>query len=68
MQWRFKNRPAPNKRIITKKEVEEQVGWAFKKDYSGYGCDEPIISSFCDPECPVRNSPHYYKKKSGYLA
>ena len=62
MNWRLKNRPAPNKGIITPKEIEEQVGWVFKKDYSGYGCDEPIIRSFCDPQCPVRNTPHYKRK------
>ncbi len=53
MDWRLKNRPQVNKRIITPEEIEEQVGCAFKKDYSGYGCSEPIIESFCDPQCPV---------------
>ncbi len=52
--WRFKNRPKRNKRIITNKEIEEQVSWAFKKDYTGYGCNERIIESHCDPKCPIK--------------
>ena len=51
--WKLKNRPKENKRILTSKEIEAQVEWAFKKNYSGYGCSEPIIKSFCDPKCPV---------------
>ena len=47
--WRLKNHPKENKGIITASEIEEQVGWAFKKDYTGYGCSEPIIESFCAP-------------------
>jgi hypothetical protein len=53
MSWRVKNRPNEDKRIITPKEIEEQVRWAFKKSYTGYGCRELVIESFCDPECPV---------------
>ncbi len=33
--WKLKNRPKDNKRILTPKEIEAQVEWAFKKDYSG---------------------------------
>ncbi len=51
--WRFKNHPEENKGIITASEIEELVGWAFKNDYTGYGCNERIIESFCDPQCPV---------------
>jgi len=51
--WRLNNHPKENKGIITVSEIEEQVGWAFKKDYSGYGCNERVIESFCDPKCPV---------------
>jgi len=51
--WRLKNHPEENKGIITASEIEEQVGWAFKKDYTGYGCNERVIESFCDPKCPV---------------
>ena len=51
--WRLNNHPKENKGIITASETEEQVGWAFKKDYSGYGCNERVIESFCDPKCQV---------------
>jgi hypothetical protein len=32
----------------------EQVSWAFKNDYTGYGCEETIIAAHCDKSCPVR--------------
>lgn len=54
MNWRIKNKPQNNKKIIKPKEIEEQVRGAFKKNYTGYGCNEPVISCFCDPECPVK--------------
>jgi len=53
MNWKGKNRPIGNKRIITATEIKEQADWVYEKDYSGYGCSEPIIESFCDPKCPV---------------
>ena len=53
MNWRNKNQPVNGQRIITSKEVEEQVDWAYKKNYTGFGCQEKIIQSFCDPKCPV---------------
>ena len=53
MNWRLKNRPEGNRRILRAEEIEEQVGCAYKKDYSGYGCNELVIESFCDPRCPV---------------
>ncbi|MBK7105932.1 MAG: hypothetical protein IPH62_11675 [Ignavibacteriae bacterium] len=49
--WKQKNKPINGKKIITKKEIKEQVGWAYSKDYKGFGCEVPIIKSFCDPKC-----------------
>lgn len=57
LNWRHKNQPIENRRIITPEEVKEQVKWAYKKNYSGYGCEELIVKSFCEPEC-------FIKKKS----
>jgi len=51
MSWRLKNKPNNNKRTITPDEIVEQAKWAYSKDYKGYGCDEPIIKSFCDSNC-----------------
>ncbi len=56
MSWRLKNRPRQNRRIITPSEIEEQVGWAYNQDYTGYGCDEAVVDSFCDPNCPVNRT------------
>ena len=51
LEWRLRNRPGQTKRTITESEVKAQVSSAFEKDYKGYGCDEPVIASFCSPEC-----------------
>jgi len=51
LSWRQKNKPNKGKRIITPAEVIEQTRWAYSKDYKGYGCEEPIIKSFCDHKC-----------------
>jgi len=55
VEWSKRNKPLEGKRIITLKEIEEQALWAYKKNYSGYGCQNPVIRAFCDPMCPVRN-------------
>jgi len=62
MNWRLKNKPINGKRIITKAEVAEQTQWAYLKDYKGYGCEEPVIKSFCESICPL----YKYLKSSKY--
>lgn len=61
LNWRQKNNPNNGKRIITPVEVIEQTKWAYSKDYKGYGCDEPLIKSFCSPQCPLHK---YLKQKN----
>ena len=61
LNWRQKNNPINGKRIITADEVKEQTRWAYSKDYKGYGCDEPIIKSFCNSKCPLYK---YLKQKN----
>ena len=56
LNWKKKNQPVNGQRIITSKEVEEQVDWAYKKNYTGFGCQEKIIESFCDKKCPINIS------------
>ncbi|MFZ1288524.1 MAG: hypothetical protein WAR79_00420 [Melioribacteraceae bacterium] len=51
--WKQKNEPINGKRIITTKEIKEQVKWAYSKDYKGFGCEVPIIKSFCDSKCKI---------------
>ena len=51
MNWRLKNKPNDNNRIITPDEIIEQIKWAYSKAYKGYGCEEPIVKSFCDSNC-----------------
>ena len=54
LEWRNKNQPINNKLTIATKEIHEQVEWAYKKDYSGYGCQDSIIQTFCDSGCLIR--------------
>ena len=56
LNWRMKNRPENKKRIITSEEIAEQVCWAYRGNYTGYGCQEEIIQYFCDMNCPLNKS------------
>lgn len=51
--WAQKNKPTEGKRIITDKEIESQAEYAYKNDYKGCGCEEPVIAAFCDENCPL---------------
>jgi hypothetical protein len=53
-EWKKKNKPSENKRIITEQEIKEQTSYAYNKDYSGLGCNEEIVKAFCHADCPVR--------------
>ena len=52
--WAQRNRPEDGKRIITDREIEAQTRDAFKKSYRSFGCEEPAIARYCDPNCPIR--------------
>ncbi len=54
LEWKRKNKPINNKLTITTREIHEQVEWAYKKEYTGYGCQDSIIQAFCDPRCPIK--------------
>jgi len=60
LNWKQKNNPIEGKRTITREEIIEQTKWVYSKDYKGYGCDEPIIKSFCNSKCPLYK---YLKQK-----
>ena len=51
--WALKNSPKDGKRIITEKEIASQAEYAYQKDYRGCGCEEAVIASFCDNNCPL---------------
>lgn len=53
LEWRRKNRPLPDKGVITPVEVKAQVASAFLHEYRGCGCGDPAVAAFCDPSCPV---------------
>lgn len=51
LEWRYKNNPREGKRLITENEIINQVNWAYKNEYRGYGCEESVIKSFCSETC-----------------
>ena len=51
--WAIKNRPDNGNRILTEYEIMSQTASVYRKDYTGYGCQESAIKPFCDPECPI---------------
>ncbi|MFC1607949.1 hypothetical protein ACFL47_08265 [Candidatus Latescibacterota bacterium] len=58
IDWSKNNKPNENKQIITPEEIRSQTKDGYKKKYTGYGCNEPIIREFCDPQCPIRKNSH----------
>lgn len=53
--WALKNRPRGGKQIITEMEIVEQTSYAFKNNYSGYGCNSEAMKPFCHTGCPVHS-------------
>ncbi len=53
LEWRRKNRPLPDKGVITPVEVKAQVASAYLHEYRGCGCGDPAVAAFCNPSCPV---------------
>jgi hypothetical protein len=49
-----KNRPAAGRRIITDEEVAEQVDYAYRHNYAGFGCETVAVAPYCDPGCPLK--------------
>ena len=52
--WARRNRPTDGKRIITGTEISSQVTSAYDRGYRGCGCDDPAVSPYCDPSCPLQ--------------
>jgi len=48
--WNEKNRP-PLENTIIHQKVESAY-----KGYAGYGCENPLINQFCDPNCPIKRA------------
>lgn len=53
IDWSKKNRPAQGKRIITTDEITQQTRDGYSGRYRGYGCDDPVISQYCQGQCPI---------------
>jgi len=51
--WARKNKPSRDKHIITIPEIISQTTSAYNKDYRGYGCEDPAVRPYCDPQCPI---------------
>lgn len=53
-EWAKKNHPSNGKQIITSIEVQAQTAHAFMKEYPGFGCADPSVEPYCDPNCSIR--------------
>ena len=58
--WAQKNRPGKDKKTITSAEIVAQTSSAYNKDYRSYGCEDPAIRPYCEPQCPV------YRKRDNH--
>ncbi|MCY2928069.1 MAG: hypothetical protein NTV86_00970, partial [Planctomycetota bacterium] len=56
LDWSSRNRPGNGKGKISEAEVREQTTWAYRRNYRSCGCEEPAISAYCDPSCPLKRS------------
>lgn len=56
--WAMKNTPPSGKRIITPEEIESQTRSAYEGAYRSFGCEDPAITPYCDPACPVNTRKH----------
>ncbi|MCF7807642.1 MAG: hypothetical protein K9N38_03855 [Candidatus Marinimicrobia bacterium] len=54
LDWRLKNQPNKDKRIITIREIDSQVRCAYQKPYTGIGCEEGVISQYCESSCQIK--------------
>jgi len=51
--WALKNKPINGKGVIQGKEIISQTEYAYNNSYTGYGCNSPAITRFCEPSCPI---------------
>lgn len=54
--WSKRNRPVNGKRIITNEEIIQQTHCAYKAEYRGYGCNDPMIARYCTESCPLKRA------------
>jgi hypothetical protein len=54
--WALKNRPSDGKGVITRAEIVSQTRFAYSRNYSGCGCEQPAVMPYCDLNCPINRS------------
>ena len=54
LDWAGRNRPVGGKPVICEAKVKEQAEWAYRRNYRSCGCEDPAISPYCDPSCPLK--------------
>jgi len=52
-EWASKNNPAEGRSILHESEINAQVRAAYRNGYRSYGCEDSMISRFCEPTCPI---------------
>jgi len=53
--WALRNRPIDEKQIISWKEIASQTADAYK-EYQSYGCEDPTVQEYCQPDCHIKRS------------
>ena len=51
--WATKNHPQQGKQVLTDSEIRRQTHWAYARPYRTCGCEDPAVTPFCDPQCPL---------------
>jgi hypothetical protein len=54
-EWAKKNHPTNGKLILSDVEIKAQTAGAYIKEYHGYGCEDPSVTTYCSQECPLRS-------------
>ncbi len=58
LNWARKNQPQGDKEVITIQEIRKQTAYAYRKHYSGYGCESEAVLPFCQQGCPLYSRVH----------
>jgi len=60
--WSLKNKPKNSKNRIRYEEIESQVQSAYEHQYNSYGCNDSIITPYCDLSCPIYKKSNFGNK------
>jgi len=50
----YKNRPKDNKQVITERKIIDQISYAYKKNYRGFGCNSQVVNFRLSFRCLIK--------------